>query len=312
MANTNIITENKQDNRRAASWFDCGKDIRTATSIQEALQMSGLDYEVVKAPIYLSSGYRIPNQFCTKKKGTNDTFGIVGKDFTIVQNSEAFAFVDSIIPEGLTFEKAGETSWMNWIIASLPEQYVLGDKMVPYIIFQNSHTGGSTLRASISPLRLACSNQFTIAWKDAAAKIALRHTTSVIDRMHSAQEVLSMAAEHMDVFRQHAEKMAITKVSENGMNALVEALFPISENDSTRKVNSMEAQRLQFKHAYEEDDLANFRGTQWGLLNAYSDFITHKEPGRSTDKAKESKFINVTMNTGLMEKFIDMMESVAA
>ena len=63
--------------------------------------------------------------------------------------------------------------------------------------------------------------------------------------------------------------------------------------------------------AYQEDDLANFVGTQWGLLNAYSDFITHKEPGRSTDKAKESKFINVTMNTGLMESFIEMLKQIA-
>lgn len=304
--NTNETTT--QVKRRVASWFPCGTDIKEATSISEALQMSGLDYEVVKAPVYLSNGYKIPGQFCTKKKNTNDVFGIVGKDFTVVQNREAFEFIDAIIPEGLTFEKAGETGWMNWIIASLPQQYVLGDAMTPYIIFQNSHTGGSTLKASISPLRLACSNQFTIAWKEAESKIALKHTTSIIDKMHSAQEVLGMAANHMDVFRAKAEKLALEKVSDSQVKAVVEALFPMKEEFSTRKINSTEANRQAFMAAYNEDDLANFKGTQWGLLNAFSDYITHKEPGRSTEKSKESRFINVTMNTGLMENFLYIMK----
>lgn len=308
---TTITTEKTTTPRRTASWYPCGTDIREANSISEALAMSGLDYEVVKAPVYLSNGFKIPGQFCTKKKNTNDIFGIVGKDFTIVQNREAFEFIDAIIPEGLTFEKAGESGWLNWIIASLPEQYVLGDAMTPYIIFQNSHTGGSTLKASISPLRMTCSNQFTMAWKEADSKVALRHTTSITDKLHSAQEVLGMAAHHMDVFKKEAEKLALAKVSDSTVTALVESLFPIKEEYSTRKVNSMEAQRQAFMRAYQEDDLANFMGTQWGLLNAYSDFITHKEPGRSTDKAKESKFINVTMNTGLMESFIEMLKQIA-
>lgn len=313
----NIITmeaqateQTEKASRREASWYPCGTDIKEATSISEALQMSGLDYEVVKAPVYLSTGYKIPNQFCTKKKNTNDIFGIVGKDFTIVQNREAFEFIDAIVPEGLTFVKAGETNWMNWVIAALPEQYVLGDSMVPYIIFQNSHTGGSTLKASISPLRIACANQFTMSWKNADSKVALRHTTSIVDKLHSAHEVLGMAASHMDTFKVEAENMALAKVSESQVATLVDTLFEIKEDFSTRKVNSLEAQKQAFIAAYNEDDLANFKGTQWGLLNAYSDFITHKEPGRDTEKAAENRFINITMNTGIMENFMKVMHSV--
>lgn len=39
---------------REATWNKVGTDIREANSVKEALQISGLDYEVVKAPIYLS------------------------------------------------------------------------------------------------------------------------------------------------------------------------------------------------------------------------------------------------------------------
>ena len=81
---------------RNTTWSGIGTSIREASSIDEALKISNLDYEVVKVPVYLSTGYKIPDTYATKKKGTNDTFGIVGKDFTIVQNKDAFSFVVSI------------------------------------------------------------------------------------------------------------------------------------------------------------------------------------------------------------------------
>lgn len=300
------------DTRRKATWYNCGTDIREATSIKEALKLAKMDYEVVKAPVYLSTGYKIPGQYCTKKKGTNDVFGIVGKNYTVVQNQEAFNFVDSIVPEGLKFEKAGETSWMNWILASLPSQYVLGDEMVPYVIFQNSHAGGTCVKASISPLRLACSNQFTIAWKEAAGKVEIRHTNTVHAKLVEAQHVLNETASYMDTFKKKAEVLAGVKISDRQFNSLLDILFPISEElDTTRKQNSMQQNRLALTAAYNEEDLANFKGTGWGVLNAYSDFITHKEPGRKTESAMQSKFIDVSLNPHIMKHFMEMLNAVA-
>lgn len=37
---------------RTATWENIGKDITEATNVKEALHISGLDYEVTKAPIY--------------------------------------------------------------------------------------------------------------------------------------------------------------------------------------------------------------------------------------------------------------------
>ena len=36
---------------REATWNKVGTNIREANSVKEAMQISGLDYEVVKAPI---------------------------------------------------------------------------------------------------------------------------------------------------------------------------------------------------------------------------------------------------------------------
>ena len=102
--------------RREATWINIGKDIRTAKSITEALNLSGLDYTVEKKQVYLENGTPVPGQFATVKAGTNDVFGIVGDQYEIVQNADAFNFIDGIIPEGLEFVKAGETHNMTYII----------------------------------------------------------------------------------------------------------------------------------------------------------------------------------------------------
>lgn len=53
---------------REATWHNVGKDIREANSVKEAMQIAGMDYEVVKVPIYLSNGFKVENQFATKKR----------------------------------------------------------------------------------------------------------------------------------------------------------------------------------------------------------------------------------------------------
>lgn len=299
------------DNRRKATWYNCGSDIRNATNLKEALDMANLNYNVVKEPVFLADGFVVPNQFCTKKEGTHDIFGIVGKEYTIVQNAQAFDFVDSLIPEGMVFERAGETNGCNWIIASLPEQYVLGDKMTPYVVFQNSHTGGIPVRASISPLRMTCSNQFTVAWKQADAKVSIRHTSSVIDRLEAAHDVLAMAANNMNALNKNAEALAISKVSDSDVKKILELAFPINDTtDTNRKMNSMNNERIRFLNAYNEEDLANFKGTKWGLLNAYSDYITHAPAKRKTENYDMNRFMYITMNTSVMQRFIDILEMV--
>lgn len=294
---------------RTNTWANIGTDISKANNINEALEISGLNYEVVKAPIYLSNNHRIKNQFATKKKGTDEVFGIVGKDYEIVQNSEAFSFVDGIIEEGLTFVKAGETSWMNYIIAKLPEQYILDDKFNPYIIFQNSHAGITTLKAAICPLRIVCSNQFTRAFRNADNKISIRHNASIHSKMNEAQQVLKFAANYMDKFNAEATKLAVTNLSDSTINNIIDNYFVIDENATTRKANSIEENRNIFLNAYNAEDNINFVGTAWGLVNAFSDYITHLDPKRKTKDGELNKFVRVTLHNDAMEKFMNLVNA---
>ena len=288
---------------RTATWTNIGSNIRKASTVQEALELSGLNYTVEKVPVYLDNGLQVPGAFCTKREDSDVTYGVVGSQFEIVQNIEGFDFINNMIPEGLKFLKAGENKKFIYIIAQLPSIDVLGDEVAPHIIFQNSHSGSTTLKATIAPLRIVCENQFNITFKKANNKISLRHTKSIKGRLHTAQEVLIQSSDYLSEFQKSALLMAQKKVSKSQVDDLMDKIFYIKEEFTPTQVRRVEEKRDKFLKAYQAEDNQNFIGTQWGLVNAYTDFVTHKELRKDTPQALENHFIKSTLK-GSINDFV--------
>lgn len=288
---------------RTATWTNIGSNIRKASTVQEALELSGLNYTVEKVPVYLDNGLQVPGAFCTKREDSDVTYGVVGSQFEIVQNIEGFDFINNMVPEGLKFLKAGENKKFIYIIAQLPSIDVLGDEVAPHIIFQNSHSGSTTLKATIAPLRIVCENQFNLTFKKANNKISLRHTKSIKGRLHTAQEVLIQSSEYLSEFQKSALLMAQKKVSKSQVDDLMDKIFYIKEEFTPTQVRRVEEKRDRFLKAYQAEDNQNFIGTQWGLVNAYTDFVTHKELRKDTPQALENHFIKSTLK-GSINDFV--------
>lgn len=297
-------------NRREATWARTGVDITSAKSIEDALKLSGLDYQVEKQPIYLGSGSTIADKHATVKSGTDEVFGVVGNNYTICQNYDAFDFVN-YIEEDLQFVKAGQTrTGLVYVIARLPEQFVLGDKMAPYVIFQNGHNGNIPVRAAIAPLRIVCQNQFNMTFKNSDNTVKIRHASTLDTRMQNAREVLKTTASYMDTFRQVADELATTSIK--GMEyKIIDTFFELPESENVAAVERVERKRHALERAYKHEDNANFHGTAWGMLNAYTDFITHQEPGRYTFGWEESRFMNVTFDPKLLQNFLKHLKQFA-
>lgn len=288
---------------RTATWAPIGYDIRKATTVEEALKLSHLDYTVEKVPCFLADGTPIPGAFCTKKEDSLETFGVVGKEFSIIQNIEGFDFINALVGEGLTFLKAGENRKMVWIIGQLPTIDILGDQVTPHIIFQNSHGGNTTLKATIAPLRIICQNQFNLTFRRADNKISLRHTSSIKDRLHTAGEILAHNSIYLDEFKKKAEEMASAKVSRAKVDSFLDGIFEIKPDFNPTQVRRMEEKRSRFLAAYQAEDNQNFIGTQWGLVNAYTDYVTHKPLKKDTVQAQENYFIKTTLK-GSINDFV--------
>ena len=281
---------------RIASWASIGTTI-DSTAVEDALTKAKLNYEVQKERLYLADGTTIPEMVATtytttntKGEVTKHILGTVGEKYEVVQNREGFAFVD-YISDGLKFVKGGMThTGMIYLIAELPEVDILGDGFKPYVIFRNSFNGKYQLSAAITPLRVVCQNQFNFAFKHVENTINIRHSARAYDRMEEAKYVLQGVAQYMGKLNEIAKQFAGIKLNKTETEIAVNMLFPTPDNADERAKLVLASQKASFVKMLDADDNQNHKGNAWGLVNAYTDYITHTSIRKG--RYEDSQFMN--------------------
>ena len=121
---------------RQAPWHGLGVRVETAPSSEEALRLSGLNWNVIQQPIKTRGGVEIPGYKANLRDVDNQVLGVVTDRYRVVQNAEAFAFTDALLGEGVKYETAGslQNGRKIWLLAKLPDRYIIeGDQVEPYI-----------------------------------------------------------------------------------------------------------------------------------------------------------------------------------
>jgi len=310
--NTNKQEESKM---REATWINMGTDVRGMTDVNEILTKANLDYNVVKQDIQLPNGFVIPKKKATIKEGTNEYIGVVSDTYEIYQNQDAFGFINEI--PNVTFEKAGETSrGLVYIIGKLPETQILGDTFNPYIIFQTSHNGLYNVRATICPLRFVCQNQFAVSFKKMRNTVDIRHSRRLPTKIAQAHTLLTETAAYMESFNDTAEELAAIKVTNmDTVHQILDKFFDKVKEDrelrkqkeaTERQMKRIEAQKEFFIDCYRSEDNSNFRGTVWGLVNAFTDYTTHRQR-KKTLTANEGAFMEATFDSVNTNNFLEVV-----
>lgn len=165
------------------AWHGLGQIIEDYPTSAEAIKHAGLDYTVEKRPLFTvdhshfkdADGYfdelqpniLVPDFYANVRTDTSDVLGVVGKDYRIVQNSEAFAFFDSIVggKDGILYETAGALGKGEriFITAKLPDYIRVGrnDCIEKFIFLTTSHDGYGSITAAFTPVRVVCQNSAT-------------------------------------------------------------------------------------------------------------------------------------------------------
>ena len=304
---------------RTTTWHAIGKDVSECKDMDHVLKASGLDYTVAKRPLYFGNSWdddnphnELVNRFVTVRTTDNHPYDVVSDKFEIIQNRDAFDFVNYMGDE-VSFEKAGETATgMVYIIAKLPDMDILGDTFTPHVIFRNGFNAKVKITAAICPLRLVCQNQFNFAFKHTENTVTVRHVQNAEQKLEEARETLRMSANYMAELNEMAQRYAGIQISEFQLQRFLKEAFPMDgiENMNPFKRAKLEEARAAFIKAHNADDNSNFRGTAWGLINAYTDFITHRVPQGKTETRFEGKFVQVTFGSN-MNNVLDLIERVA-
>ena len=280
-------------------------DISRATNVYDALTFAGLDWDVQSKFIYDENGNPYDKYRANVRGTDNQLLGVVTEKYSIVQNKDAFSFVDGLVSEGFKFDKAG--SFRNgrsiWVMGSLPEEKILGEDIANNVVFVNSHDGSSGIKVMMTPVRLICSNMMNYALRKADRIWATKHTGGIFSKLEEAKYTLGLANEYMEALEEESERLAQISITNDVIDSIFDKLFPITNNSTARRVNNINIIRDNFNYCYNATDLARFKGTAYGVIQAVSDMVSHKIPTRASQNFYENSWNRLINGDHILDGF---------
>lgn len=327
IAQYDVSKVNAMGTERKLYFEGIGVNVQQAHSLETAINVSGLNFEVAKYPlsfmtqvpqqlgtqtILVDVPHRYPNQFATVRTDTLEPLGVVGKDYQILQNIEAFDFLDSLVGDA-KFETAGlyGNGAKSFITMSTEPMKILDDEFAPYILFTNSFDGSGAVRVMFTPVRVFCSNALVRAIKAATNKLSIRHSSNLQSRLDNARYVLLNNTNYLNALKAESEKLAVTPFSAEAFEALARQLFPVNKEDKEFVQVRNEAQIEALLRAYRQDDLANFNNTAYKVVQAVADFESHKPTFKQSSQMDFKNIKTVMLGMPLLNMVTERMLAVA-
>lgn len=289
--------ESMMYNRKQVPWHGLGTPVEGAVTTEEAIRYADLDWSVHKyqvAAVHTEGGQKMSvsdvdqRAFVTVRMDSpRDTsgpkvLGAVGAGYNVIQNREAFNFLDSIAGE-LKYETCGALNGgaRVWLLASLrdtPEIEVGGkDPIHPYLLLSNTHDGSSALRAMLTTIRVVCSNTLGAALTQGRGEgVTIRHTMSAHAKLELAKDVLGLTRTQLTEWQTKADTYAATPIKVAEWLALPKLLIPSKDADVPARTRNQRAELSGLMDSGTGNDAPFMRGTVWAAMNAVTEFTSHK------------------------------------
>ena len=293
------------------AWHGLGTVIDHYPNSEIALQYAGLDFEVLKRPNQhlLDDGQVItsPDSFFTYRSDTGEILGSkLGRDYEVVQNTDAFAFFDSIVGgDGILYETAGALGKGEkvFITAKLPGYIMVQQKdlIEKYLFLTTSHDGSGAITAAFTPVRIVCNNTLNMALQNCQSKITIRHTKDARNRLENAHKVLGIAnrlSDQLDDIFNHWSKVHIRDME---VKKLIEqAMMPTREylpsQDAKVVLESSTYMRNVCDTVYEytmsapSQLMGTTRGTLFGAYNGITGYFQNVRSYKTNEDKMNSIF----------------------
>lgn len=250
-----------ENGRKERAWHGLGQVVNEPMFVADALKLCHADYNVALQPIValptdlvnkMNNGemidasmlkeFLIDKTMATMRTDLNKSLGIVGEGYGIVQNEDAFKFVDMLC-SGLdsnrdtkpTIECCGVlgNGERVFVTCKMPEDIILNprtdDRIETYVVFTTSHDGTGSVRCMVTNVRVVCQNTLNWAMKHNSGRIAFRHSSKVMSRIdllkkenaEFAYKTLGLWSEYEKVFKESLEHLRNIKVSERDLDRII-------------------------------------------------------------------------------------------
>lgn len=284
------------------AWHRLGTVLNRPATAQEAIHAAGLDWTVIKQPLFAGKAEHHPvtdyysvvrGDDWAQKKAT--VLGIVHAGYTPLQNREAFSFFDPIVGESAAvYHTAGAlgNGERVWILAKLPDDiHVIGDDIThKYLLLSNSHDGKSAVQIKFTPIRVVCENTLTMALSQGPT-LRVSHTKDVQERLRIAANMLSTIKGQYSELEGVFKQMTRVCLDGNRLQQYLEQVFPDPrrrDDDARfeRACAQAKTDRIGAGCLYETgrgNRQRGVEGTLWAAYNGVAEYIDFRRYARATD-----------------------------
>ena len=309
------------------AWHNLGQIITDYPTSAEAIIHAGLNYTVEKRPLFtydtenhtgdpetdiLIPEIEVPDFYATIRNDAEQVLGVVGKDYEVVQNVNAFEFFDSIVggKDGILYETAGALGKGEriFITAKLPDYIRVGkdDLIEQYLFLTTSHDGYGSITAAFTPVRIVCANTLNAAMRNHSNGIKIRHTASANERLKQAHQLLGITNQLADELEEVFNHWSKIRITDNAVKHLIQiAMAPNKEvlqnlqngkqDELSTTYNNMVSSVMEYALTSPTQQEATTKGTLFGAYNAVTGYFQNVR----NFKDDESKFKSIMYGTGL-------------
>ena len=333
----NGVASFAENGRKERAWHRLGQVFDRPMTVKEALEASHADYTVELRDIFavtpaiaraMSSG-SVPTDLLLEalvsgKKATmrmdrNKSLGVVGDSYGIVQNLDAFTFIDTLC----TGQAGGDTPVIEsagvlgrgervFITAKFPGDIILDnkgdDRVEMYVVFTTSHDGTGSVKCMVTPVRTVCENTLRLAIACNKGMLSLRHSSNIMQRLdltsrentEFAYKTLNLMSVYKRSLEARLEHLRGIKLSEKILDGIL-ADIALSEEDAkifhaTGDISHGDIagrgrnQFLAMKMAVEQGVGQEYgeRGTGLWLINGITSYYQNHAPFRNEEVKLDS------------------------
>jgi phage/plasmid-like protein (TIGR03299 family) len=311
---------------REKAWHKLGLVLDNCPTSQEAIVYAGLDYTVEKAQLQAYTLPLVPDAkiehdncpystvrdlYATVRTDNMDTLGVVGKNYHIVQNKDAFGFFDSIVGKGAAiYETAGALGKgeVTFISAKLPSNIRVNvngkeDMIDKYLLLTNSHDGSAAIRILFTPVRVVCNNTLNLALRSNEG-ISIRHTSRVYDEIEKAAELLGIINKEYNKAEETYQHLANIKITDKALREYIDIIFPSKEENEEVSTRLANIRKKVFEYTMDGAGQDDIRGTAWAAYNGVTGYFQNVRTYGDYEKLFKTNILgsgHSVMHTALKE-----------
>lgn len=300
------------------AWHGLGQIVSDYPTSEQAMRYAGLDFTVAKRPLFVTPTnaddglnipeIEVPNYSATVRTDTDQVLGVVGEDYHIVQNHEAFAFFDAIVGggTGIMYETAGAlgNGESVFITAKLPGYIRVGngdDVTEKYLFLSTGHVAKRSITVAFTPIRVVCQNTLNAALQHMENVVRIRHTEGAKERLVQAHRVMGIADTLSTQLEGLFNQWTKVRITDSELRGLIQmAMAPNRETlanlqqGRTDEVSTLYKNTVDRVYEYalasDTQQLETTKGTLFGAYNAVTGYFQNVRSYKN-DEAKLKSLI---------------------